>query len=65
MGPSGMASGQAVLRAADCLSEAGFRVEPFSALHPGGLERARQAWWNIFVRAGRMAFLRGDVRTRE
>jgi Asp-tRNA(Asn)/Glu-tRNA(Gln) amidotransferase A subunit family amidase len=41
----------AVQKAAQGLRDAGFAVEPF---RPEGLEEARELWWNIFGRAGRM-----------
>lgn len=40
-----------VSRAAQHLSDAGFRVEPF---RPEGLEEARQLWWKFFGIAGGM-----------
>ncbi len=42
---------EVVRQAARTLEKAGFAVEPF---RPPGLERARQLWWNIFGRAGRL-----------
>ncbi len=44
----------AVRQAAENLRLDGFAVEPFEPLLPGGLERARRLWWNIFGRAGAM-----------
>ena len=41
----------AVARAADLLSQVGFRTEPFQAQ---GLEQARQLWWKFFGVAGGM-----------
>ncbi|MGH9343507.1 MAG: amidase [Terriglobia bacterium] len=54
----------AVRQAAECLRLDGFTVEPFTPLLPGGLERARELWWNIFVRAGAM-IINPIVRGRE
>jgi Asp-tRNA(Asn)/Glu-tRNA(Gln) amidotransferase A subunit family amidase len=42
---------QAVRRAAQALTDAGFEVEPF---RPEGLEDARILWWEIFGRASRL-----------
>lgn len=42
----------AVRRVAEWLRLDGYTVEPFIPLLPGGLERARVLWWNIFVRTG-------------
>lgn len=42
----------AVRQAAEWLRADGFNVELYTPLLPGGLERARQLWWNIFVRTG-------------
>jgi Asp-tRNA(Asn)/Glu-tRNA(Gln) amidotransferase A subunit family amidase len=41
----------AVRRAADALSRAGFDVVPF---RPEGLDEARELWWEIFGRASRL-----------
>jgi amidase len=41
----------AVRRAAQALSEQGFRVQPF---RPKTLEAARMLWWQFFVRSGAM-----------
>ncbi len=41
----------AVRRAAQMLRDAGFQVEPF---RPKGLDEARELWWKIFGRIGRM-----------
>jgi Asp-tRNA(Asn)/Glu-tRNA(Gln) amidotransferase A subunit family amidase len=43
----------AVRKAADALREQGFEVE---AWRPENLERIWQYWWNLFGRAGQMAF---------
>jgi Asp-tRNA(Asn)/Glu-tRNA(Gln) amidotransferase A subunit family amidase len=43
----------AVSTAADALRHEGFEVE---AWQPGGLERVWKLWWNLFGRAGQMAF---------
>jgi Asp-tRNA(Asn)/Glu-tRNA(Gln) amidotransferase A subunit family amidase len=42
-----------VRRAADALREEGFEVEPW---RPENLDRVWQYWWNLFGRAGQMAF---------
>jgi Asp-tRNA(Asn)/Glu-tRNA(Gln) amidotransferase A subunit family amidase len=44
------ATRQAIRKAADALSDSGFRVEPFV---PESLDRMRELWWNLFGRAGR------------
>jgi Asp-tRNA(Asn)/Glu-tRNA(Gln) amidotransferase A subunit family amidase len=41
----------AVRKAAEALTRAGFRVEPF---RPEGLEQARRLWWQLFGIAGGM-----------
>src|ERR1700723_3750346 len=46
-------TGAAVRKAADALREQGFEVE---AWRPENLERIWQYWWNLFGRAGQMAF---------
>jgi Asp-tRNA(Asn)/Glu-tRNA(Gln) amidotransferase A subunit family amidase len=43
----------AVRKAADSLRAQGFEVEPW---RPENLDRAWQLWWNLFGRAGQMAF---------
>ena len=43
----------AVRKAADALREQGFEVEPW---RPENLDRIWQYWWNLFGRAGQMAF---------
>jgi Asp-tRNA(Asn)/Glu-tRNA(Gln) amidotransferase A subunit family amidase len=43
----------AVCKAAESLREQGFRVEPW---RPDNLNRVWQLWWNLFGRAGQMAF---------
>ncbi|MGH9354164.1 MAG: amidase [Terriglobia bacterium] len=54
----------AVRQAAENLRLDGFTVEPFTPLPPAGLERVRELWWNIFVRAGAM-IINPIVRGRE
>ncbi|HEV2499094.1 MAG TPA: amidase [Terriglobia bacterium] len=54
----------AVRQAAEWLRLDGYAVEPFTPLLPGGLERARELWCNVFVRAGAM-ILNPMVRGRE
>ena len=51
----------AVHAAADALSKAGFRVEPF---RPRTLELLRQLWWKFFVQCGAM-FYAPEIRGRE
>jgi len=43
----------AVRKAADALRHEGFQVEPWQ---PPNLDRVWQLWWNLFGRAGQMAF---------
>jgi Asp-tRNA(Asn)/Glu-tRNA(Gln) amidotransferase A subunit family amidase len=49
--PVASAIREAVRRAADALSSAGFEVVPF---RPEGLDEARELWWEIFGRASRL-----------
>lgn len=51
----------AVNAAADALSRAGFRVEPF---RPRTLEQLRKLWWKFFVQCGAM-FYAPEIRGRE
>ena len=44
---------EAVRKAADALREQGFEVAPW---RPENLDRVWQYWWNLFGRAGQMAF---------
>jgi amidase len=50
----------AVQAAAQCLREAGFRVEPF---RPRTLEQLRKLWWTFFVQCGAM-FYEPEIRGR-
>ncbi len=50
----------AVNAAAQCLREAGFRVEPF---RPRTLEQLRKLWWTFFVQCGAM-FYEPEIRGR-
>ncbi|HWG57726.1 MAG TPA: amidase [Candidatus Acidoferrales bacterium] len=46
-------TGEAVRRAAELLRERGFQAEPW---RPDNLDRVWKIWWNLFGRAGQMAF---------